>query len=163
MGVVLSDVFQLILKLCRISHVYHYNRDDYPLLFKICLSISISCLFMLFMVYLNLFYSKQWVIKRTLSIEHIEEKRPPHENQSIYKKHLYPFRITFMHRFTLSTLYKYTKTFLLLWLKSKVTHTKTRGKSLLITSQNAQSFDIVSLLTLLIVFQRCKDFIYPKI
>ena len=155
MGVVLSDVFQLILKLCRISHVYHYNRDDYPLLFKICLSISISCLFMLFMVYLNQFYSKQWVIKRT--------KRPPHENQSIYRKHLYPFRITFMHRFTLSTLYKYTKTFLLLWLKSKVTHTKTRGKSLLITSQNAQSFDIVSLLTLLIVFQRCKDFIYPQI
>ena len=158
MGVVLSDVFQLILKLCRISHVYHYNRDDYPLLFKICLSISISCLFKLFMVYLNLFHSKQWLLYRTLN------KTDPLMKIKAFIGNIFnPFRITFTKRFTLSTLHKSTKTFLLIWLKSKVTHTKTRGKSLLITSQNAQSFDIVSLLALLIVFQRCKDFIYPKI
>ena len=154
MGVVLSDVFQLILKLCRISHVYHYNRDDYPLLFKICLSISISCLLKIFMVYLHLFDSKYTGFCKNGPLMKIKV---------FIGNILYPFRITFMHRFTLSTLYKYTKTFLLLWLKSKVTHTITRGKSLLITSQNAQSFDIESLLTLLIVFQRCQDFIYPKI
>ena len=149
MGVVLSDVFQLILKLCRISHVYHYNRDDYPLLFKICISISISCLLKIFMVYLHLFDSTQNgpLMKIKVFIGNI----------------LYPFRIPFMHRFTIPTLYKSTKTFLLIWLKSKVTHTITRGKSLLITSQNAWSFDIESLLTRLIVFQRCQDFIYPKI
>ena len=92
------------------------------------------------MVYLNLFHSKQWLLYRTLNIEHIKEFRIPNKTDPLMKikafigNILYPFRITFTKRFTLSTLHKSTKTFLLIWLKSKVTHTKTRGKSLLITS-----------------------------
>ena len=87
---------------------------------------------MLFMVYLNLFDSEQWILNGTLNIE--DKTEPLMKIKAFIGNILYPFRITFMQRFTLSTLYKYTKTFLLLWLKSKVTHTKTRGKSLLITS-----------------------------